>query len=159
MCVPLHLILQQARPYGSRMFKEPDVESEEYSNINLGYGVGTMGRPREGITALKENEYRFWRGSNWIVEGPDWGQCRSCMVVCRTEERRKEHQKTLTCTKELVRSYKLLLVRKICVVCRASTTGKKWGIPMCVGGTCREDFKTQPYMHGLQQAINKHATL
>jgi len=157
VCVPLHLILQQTRPYGSRMFKEPSVESEESHEMNLGYGVGVMDEPRG--TDLKENEYRFWRGSNWVIEGPSWAQCRSCMVVCRTEELRKEHQKALKCTRELVSAYKLLLARKVCVVCEAQTTGSKWGIPMCATTTCREDFKTQTFMHGLQLAINEHATV
>lgn len=157
MCVPLHLILQQSRPYGSKMFKEPSVEEEESHPLNLGYGVGVGDEHPKN--ALKENEYRFWRGSSWIIEGPDWAQCRSCMVVCRTEELRKEHQKALSCTKELVRAYKLLLAGKVCVSCKEHTTGSKWGIPLCISTTCREDFKTQTYMHGLQQAINKHATL
>lgn len=157
MCVPLHLILQQVRPYGSRMFKEPESEENHMFDLNLGYGVGMRDTQEEGQASLKENEYRFWKGSNWIYEGPGWAQCRSCLFVCRTEELRKAHQRSMSCTKELVRAYKLLLAKKVCVICRELTTGSKWGIPMCINTTCREDFKTQIYMHGLQQAINKHA--
>lgn len=153
MCIPLHLILQQARPYGARMFKPPEEESE-YLGYGCMGGVGT-GTPSD----LKDNEYRFWKGSSFIYDGDDWAQCRECMVVCRSEELRKKHQKSMECTKILVRAYKLLLAKKKCVVCNGHTTAQKWGIPMCAFGDCRTDFKTRALMHGLREAINGNAAL
>ena len=155
MCVPLHLILQQARPYGARMFKAPE-EEPEYR----GYGwMGGIATKEGGPPDLKDNEYRFWKGTNFIFDGTSWAQCRECMVVCRSEELRKKHQKSMECTKILVKAYKLLLAGKKCVVCDGHTTAQKWGIPMCAIGDCREDFKTRAYMHGLRGAIKGNAPL
>lgn len=153
MCIPLHLLIQQTRPYGARMFKESEPEPE-YP------GIGWMGGVSEEVKSnLKENEYRFWKGSSFIYDGPGWAQCRSCMTVCHTEELRKEHQKTTECTKDLVRAYKLLLAKKICVICRTYMTAQKWGIPMCATGDCRKDFRTRAYLTGLQQALNGNVAL
>ncbi len=153
MCIPLHLIIQQARPYGARMFKPPE-EEPEYP------GYGWMGgASTETKSDLKENEYRFWRGSSFIYDGSEFAQCRSCMIVCRTEELRKKHQKAMECTKHLVRAYKLLLAKRICVICNAHTASQKWGIPICATGDCRKDFRTHTYLYGLQQALNGNVAL
>lgn len=153
MCIPLHLLIQQTRPYGARMFKPPEEESE-YSGYEWMGGVSA-----EVKSDLKENEYRFWKGSSFMYEGPGWAQCRSCQIVCSTEELRKRHQKAMECTKHLVRAYKLLLAKGNCVVCGGMTVGTKWGIPMCIAGECRKDFRTRTYLHGLHEALNGNVTV
>jgi len=153
VCIPLHLILQQARPYGARMFK-PVEEELEYPGYGWMGGVET-----KDFADLKENEYRFWKGTSFTYEGPGWAQCRSCMIVCRTEELRKKHQKAMECTKHLIKAYKLLLAKKHCVVCNTHTRQQKWGIPMCPTGDCRKDFLTRSHLHGLQEALNGNVAL
>ena len=138
------------------MFKAPKEEPEyPFGHGWMGGIPAELGEPAE----LKDNEYRFWKGTNFIYEGPGWAQCRSCMIVCRTEELRKKHQKALGCTGHLIKAYKILLARKICVVCGMWTAGQKWGIPMCSSGDCRKDFKTRVFMYGFQEAINGNVAL
>lgn len=78
--------------------------------------------------------HRFWSIKHGVYNGTAWftATCRACTQTVNTVARMREHQKERGCPKRLIEAYKLLCrVPMRCVVCEASTTQTRWGMPLC----------------------------
>ena len=110
-------------------------------------------------------EYRFWRvelnSNNTSISNV---VCRCCQEIMLTKTGRERHKDLTGCYQKLVDAYKLLLADQICVICEASTTQRRWGLPMC-SANCEDKWlheEEQP--EALQSALllvemNKRSTL
>jgi len=103
--------------------------------------VTTAFNPKPGN--LKNWEYRFWIGV--AQEYGTFSVCRACRTVCHGGAERFLHKHDSkkswwNCNVLLVNTYKELLEKGKCVVCKDYTKKQKWGVPLC-GGSCQERWK------------------
>lgn len=93
--------------------------------------------------------YAHWRGV--VFKQAVYSECRFCGQSCLSERDREEHSKLLegspvgySHAKLCQFAAKLLLGRKQCVVCSISTSGSKWGVPLCLRQACYDAWQFAP---------------
>lgn len=65
--------------------------------------------------------------------------CRVCDDLIFTQEEKREHHNR-ECKKILRQAFHKLSVDARCVICDKRTSSEKWGVPLCVGTNCEDEW-------------------
>jgi hypothetical protein len=147
-------------PVGPR----PNPDETELFNRKLEQRRRKQGRKAQNKVAarkavpsgnIREEDYRFWKGSATAYMGKNLATCRWCLELCNGLEAMHQHHRKGHCKDFLMALYRFAKTsskQRYCFSCKRETSQFRWGIPLCNATTClaRWKFNLLHTLQGLQ---------